>query len=173
MPQADRTLTTLIPTARRVPPAAQPAPEHTSDRRSHRRRFLLDAGATLALSLGATAAVLAPDPTWGAPATDAEPDAELIAACDRYIRAMDAFEDDDSDLDFNVNPLCHAMEAAEEAAQDIPAQTMAGVIAKARVAVAMGTSRDGTVRLGNSYAGEWPGDVVRDLLRLVDGQVPA
>ncbi len=88
MPQATRTPTTLIPTARRAPPATPAVTEHTPTRRAPRRRFLLEAGATLALSLGATAAVLAPDPTWGAPAADAGPDAELIAAC----RAFDALE---------------------------------------------------------------------------------
>ncbi len=173
MPQADRRPTTLIPTARRVPPTAPAVTEHTPPRRAPRRRFLMEAGATLALSLGATAAVLAPDPVWGAPATDAGPDAALIAACDRYIRAVQTYDADPSDIDMDVDPLWHEVEAAREAAEDIPARTFSGLVAKAQVAVHLGTMLDGSVNLSESYALSWPGDVVRDVLGVAGIEVPA
>ena len=68
-------------------------------------RFLLEAGATVATALGITAAVLAPDPTRSAPAADAEPDAALIAACDRFIRVTDTYNAAGSPLEPEDDPL--------------------------------------------------------------------
>ncbi len=145
----------------------------TPPRRALRRRFLLEAGATIAASLGVTAAVLSPDPVWGAPATDAGPDAELIAACDRFTRAMRAYNADRSGLDSRLDPLWAELTTAEDEAQAIPARTLAGAAAKARVAMTLGTQPDGTVRMGDSYTGAWPEEVVRDVLRLAGIEVPA
>ncbi len=109
-------------------------------RRAVRRRFLLEAGATLALSLGATAAVLAPDPTWGAPAAD--PDAELIRLCQAAVDNSLQFlslSQDTADLRLprpaNVErkfaKLVERTWEARETISAIPAHTLAGARAKA------------------------------------------
>lgn len=82
MPKATHAPTTHRIIARRQ--AVAPVGGVT-DRRTHRRRFLVEASVAVAASLGVTAALLAPDPTWGAPATDGDgPDAALIAACTAF-----------------------------------------------------------------------------------------
>ncbi len=72
-------------------------------RRASRRRFFAEAGATIAAALGVTAAVLAPDPSWGSPVEApggakllrantasrdftrrADPDAHLLSLCASY-----------------------------------------------------------------------------------------
>ena len=144
-----------------------------TDRRTPRRRFLAEAGATIAASLGVTAAVLAPDPVWGTPVSTS-PDAALIAAYDNYVRALATYNQHGGQtFDPNDDPLWHALEAAEERAADIPAETMAGLAAKARAAAAAGRMPDGSVNLGDSYAGNWPRRLVCDVLRLSGAEVPA
>lgn len=143
------------------------------------RRRLLSGAAAALTGAGFAGVVLSPDPTWGNPAEPTgagyilNPDAALIAACDAYIRAMDAYNRHGGDVDCEDDPLWHALQAAEERAADIPAETMAGLAAKARAAAATGRMPDGVVRLGESYAGHWPARLVRDVLRLSGAEVPA
>ncbi len=137
-----------------------------------RRRLLGGLALGAVTTIAPVAAVLSPDPVWGAPAAIG-PDADLIAACDRYIRAVRTYDADPSDIDMDVDPLWHEVEAAREAAEDIPARTFAGLVAKAQVAVHLGTMLDGSVNLSESYALNWPGDVVRDVLGIAGIEVPA
>ncbi len=147
--------------------------EHSPTRRASRRRFLLEAGATVATTLGVTAAMLSPDPVRSAPDTNAGLDAVLIAACNRLIRASAACDADTSDLDAEECPLIAELEAAEAEVRAIPPRTVAGVAAKARLAIALGRQRDGTVDLSPGGVGDWTELVVWDLLRVAGEQVPA
>ncbi len=141
MSKATGAPTTLIPTARRVPPATPAVPEHASTRRSPRRRFLLEAGATIAASLGVTAGVLSPDPTWGAPVADAEPDAVLIAACTAF-DALEAQEcalynsartvEDEARIELEAAALAEQQRPLVATICTLRATTAAGHLARAR-----------------------------------------
>lgn len=106
-------------------------------------------------------------------AATTNPDAALIAACDDYMRALATYNQHGGQVDCDMDPLWHALEAAEERAADIPAATMAGLAAKARAAAAAGRMPDGSVNLGDSYAGNWPRRLVCDVLRLAGGEALA
>ncbi len=177
MPRAVQTPTTLIPTARRVPPAPPAATEHTLSRRAPRRRFLMEAGATIALSLGATAAVLAPDPTWGAPAAeDAGPDAELLrlgrelTAChEAKARAWLAVEDV-RDTVLDEDPVWQAAEAAADRVRAVIAQieactatTLPGVLVKARALAWCRSNDPATVETFPATWVEWFGAQLKNV----------
>ncbi len=90
------------------------------------------------------------------------PDSELIHWCEQYRAAVIAFNADPDAGD----PLWAAIERAEAEVDARPPVTLAGVRAKA--AVALATAQDGPE--GESWHGapcDWAAAVVRDVLRLV------
>ncbi len=172
MPQADRTPTTLVPTARRVPPATPLMMEHTPPRRAVRRRFLMEAGATLALSLGATAAVLAPDPVWGE-AANAGPDTALLAAIARgtaiYDQARRARAAGGDTFRTWILDNCDEVVPLDEFIFSTPAVTREGAMAKAAYALKDYRPPEGEGRVGTYH---FPYSALEDLCRVL-GQVQA
>jgi hypothetical protein len=107
-----------------------------------------------------------PPPT---PAPDA--DAELIRLCDQHIANVRAYNRDGGTGDGiggDDDPLWQACEQTEAAIDVLPPQTIAGVVAKAKVARA--EAREGSPEGGQLWDGgaavPWARDVVNDLLRL-------
>lgn len=102
-------------------PAASraPAPVMTASRRG-----LLAASAVLPL-----AGMAAAQPTR---------DAELIAACDRYMAARAAWQAIEHDEDPTDRALWDAYMAAEDIVEETPAATPRGLLAKAKVADEVG-----------------------------------
>ncbi len=167
MPRADRTPTTMIPTARRVPPATPAVTEHIPPRRALRRRFLLEAGATLALSLGATAAVFAPDPVWGE-AANAGPDTALLAAIARgtaiYDQARRARAAGGDTFRTWILDNCAEVVPLDEFIFSTPAVTREGALAKAAYALKDYRPPEGEGRVGTYH---FPYSALQDLHRLV------
>lgn len=159
-------------------PAAVPVGD-TPTRRASRRRFFMEAGATIVTALGVTAAVLVPDPSWGNPqepragARLPDPDAHLVTLCADYIEAVRSYNEDGGTAEPEDDPAWAALNALEDRIEDTPAHTLAGVAAKSRVAAFLARNLDGTHHFGDSYTGRWPEMVVRDVLRLVGVEVPA
>jgi hypothetical protein len=121
------------------------------------RRAALTAAAALALGTPALAA-------------GENPDAELIRLTEAYIAASQAFEKDGRDGD--VNPHWPAMEAALEGLYDVPAaQTLAGVLAEARLACFIERGPEGSLRFG-SEGGDWALQAAEDLMRLLGSTLP-
>ncbi len=149
-------------------------------RRAPRRRFLLEAGATIALSLGATAAVLAPDPTWATPAA-AEPDAELLAACaefDRLDRSHGAIVNaaktsaEEEEADRLVSAMEERWQAALDAVCSLRATTVAGHRARAAsLALFVGGSK--RMEADAEAGGYWDERLCAALVRDLVGEVPA
>lgn len=119
------------------------------------RRSLLAGSIAIPLTVGAAIAAVSP----GA-------DAELIRLCDEYLRALAAYDRDGGHVESADDPLCHALEALEQKLDGLEARTMEGVIAKARVALFSAQQLDGSEDFSTSYTGDWPEQVIRDLLRL-------
>ncbi len=93
------------------------------------------------------------------------PDVDLIRLCEDRIANRVAFNADSRDTD--VNPFWHAYHRIDEQIRKIEVTTLAGVIAKARVA------QDEAKGHGWKGSEEWDSpamnlarDVVKDLLRL-------
>ncbi len=118
----------------------------TTPRRALRRRFLMEAGATLAVALAPVAAVLAPDPVWGAAerrgaATLPDPDAHLVALCAAEVARSEQIatilKGDGTGIAFDmvleVWELQKASIEAQAAIAALPAFTGAGARAKAAV----------------------------------------
>ncbi len=126
---------------------AVPAPVGDApDRRASRRRFLAETGATIAAALGVTAAVLAPDPNWGA-ATTSNPDAALLALCAAF-HALHA--------EAEATTTDEALTAAQERRREVQHQlqpiapiTAAGQAANAKVAMHL---------LDEAFGSRFPGD---------------
>ena len=102
------------------------------------------------------AAVLAVTPSIGSAAAPAALDAALAALVDQHIRNRDAVNAYDGPLDVTDCPLWQAYSATLDAIDEAEPQTMAGILAKARAAVAE-----------DEQTGEqWGLDIAHDLLRL-------
>ena len=96
-----------------------------------------------------------------------------IAAARAWIRLfaehIDALTIDDCDggyLECGDDPLWHAVEAIEQQLNGLSARTMAGVAAKAQVALHKAHQLGGSETFSDAYIDDWPGQVLRDLLRL-------
>ncbi len=119
------------------------------------RRALL-AGTAAAATL---AAVASPSLAAG------NPDADLIALCAEHIANFHAFNA--SPLDSDDDPLWPAYERTREAIEIAKPQTLAGILAKARVAKAEASMLAGPENPHGSPAADWAWDLVNDLLRVV------
>ncbi len=161
----------LHPLAERRAPAASGG--DTPPRRALRRRFFVEAGATLALSLGATAAVLAPDPTWGAPAAVAGSDAALLAAITRgtaiYDQARRARAAGGDTFRTWILDNCAEVVPLDEFIFSTPAVTREGAMAKAAYALKDYRPPEGEGRVGTYH---FPYSALEDLCRVL-GQVQA
>lgn len=124
----------------------------TTDRRSIVRLALASPLAMSALAVSAEAA--------------ANPDAELIALCAEYIQRTKDYDTVDTGLESDDDPRWLPLVHAEERALSLEAQTLRGVLAKAQVALFSAQLPGGIVNFDTSYTGDWPEQVVRDLLRL-------
>jgi hypothetical protein len=133
------------------------------DNTPSRRKALKFAAAAAA----GTTALLAPAAASAAPAAGA--DAELIEMCADYIEAIDAYNADGGHLELDDDPLWHTVEAIEERLDGRAAGTLAGVVAKARVAACLARLPGGVEDFSDSIIGDWPEQVVRDLLALAEG----
>ncbi|WP_135469815.1 hypothetical protein [Crenalkalicoccus roseus] len=136
-------------------------PEAMTDHTPSRRGFLGHlAGAAAASGIvhGCAGAIAAPNP-----------DARLIRLCAEYVEALAAYNRDGGQLECAEDPLWHAVAAAEARLDGLTAHTLPGVIAKARVAMHLARQPDGSEDFSSSYTGDWPEQVVRDLLRLQGG----
>lgn len=129
------------------------------------RRTLLARGA----ALGAAAALPAVTPPASAGA-GAGADAGLIALCEEYKAALAAYEADGGYLVTDDDPLWEAVEAVKRRLDGMAAATLAGVVAKARVARCLARQPGGREDYCSSFTADWPGEVVRDLLALADGR---
>lgn len=112
--------------------------------------------------LGAVAAAFA----GGAAMAATNPDADLIRLCDALIAAGAAYEHSDGNLEPEDDPLWSAIQAIEEQLDGMQATTIAGVLAKVRVAASWARQPDGSENWSTSYTGDWPEQVCRDLLAL-------
>lgn len=109
------------------------------------------------------------------PATSIPPaDAELIALCAEHILNIDAYNADKSDLEPEENPLWAAYERTRDAISDARPQSIYGLLAKARAAVAEAAMLDGSLLWRSSTGADWAADLTLDLLRLGQaGALPA
>ena len=120
---------------------------------------------TGALLAGVTGFLAAP----GAGAAAVNPDAELIRFCDEHIANLTAYNNDVSDLDHDENPFWQDYERSRDAIIAAEPKTLAGVVAKARVAKAEAVQPDGSENWEDGVASNWAWDIVNDLLRLNAG----
>lgn len=132
------------------------------------RRALLRGAAGLC---AAGAALASCQPAHASGAVDAAPgpDAELIRLCAAYTAAVDAYNSYGGHVDPEDDVLWHAVEAIRDRVDELTARTLAGVVAKARVVRHLARQLDGSLDYGDSFTGDWPEQVVRDLLRLHGG----
>lgn len=126
---------------------------------STRRRLVAGGAASVAITAGASAS---------AQRRDAGCDAELIAACDRFIEAWRTDGREGGLLDCEVCPLWQALDRERNAVLALPAVTIAGVVAKARAAREVATL-PGQIDYSDGIAGPFPGQVIEDLLRIAPG----
>lgn len=113
----------------------------------------------------------APVPTFaaGLGSVQANADAELIRLCAAYITASDIYNADCSGLNYEVDPLWHALERLEAQLEDLTASTFEGLLAKARVAQHQARQPDGSENYKSSFTGDWPERIIRDLLAMAEG----
>ena len=126
----------------------------------HRRALLAGTGAVSAAAAGAAAH--APG------AAGAGPDAELIVLCGEYAAAVAAYNADGGLLELEDDPLWQAIVALRRRLDGLAACTLAGVVAKARVAQALAQQPE-REDYCSSFTGDWPEQVTRDLLHLHGG----
>ncbi len=126
-----------------------------SAQRGSNRRAPLTGAAAVAAGAGAIA-----------PATaGAGPDAELVRLCGEYVAAVDAYNTDGGLLELKDDPLWQRIEVLKRRIRGLPTCTLAGVVAKARVAQALAQQPHGADYC-SSFTANWPEQVIRDLLRL-------
>jgi hypothetical protein len=120
-----------------------------------RRALLAGAAALPAVAAAAHAAVPSP-----------HPDAELVDACDAYMRAVETYNRSGSVLEYEDDPLFWAVTAAMDRIHQLDATTMAGVVAMASVAEYLSRQPDGSVNYSDSFTGDFPAWVIEAVLRL-------
>jgi hypothetical protein len=104
-------------------------------------------------------------------ATDkATPDADLIELCERHLANMAAIDANPSDWD-ESNPVWNAYDSTKDAITSARAQTLAGMVAVARVAKAEAAMPDGAEMHDCTMGGVWAWNIMNDLLRLHGGAV--
>ena len=101
------------------------------------------------------------------PASNPNPDAELIRLCERHIANRQAYARSNPDLEPEDNPLWLPYCATKDAIDVARPVTLAGLMAKARAAEFEAQYPRGELWEGS--AGRWAVDVVKDLLRLAGG----
>lgn len=143
--------------------ATTSAPIGTLQSMPSRRAMFVGSGALLA---GVTGFLAAP----GAGTAAANPDAALIQLCDGHIANIAAYNADASDLDHHENPLWDVYERSSVAISAMVPQTLAGLVAKARVAKAEAVQPDGKENWESSVASNWAWDIVNDLIRMAEVQ---
>lgn len=126
-----------------------------------RRRLLAGSAAAAGITAGASAS---------AKRRDVDCDRELIAACDRFIEAWEAYSDRGGQLDYEVCPLWQRLNHERNAVLALPATTIAGVVAKARAARAMAEQPEG-LDYSDGFTGPLPGLIIEDLLRIAPGGI--
>jgi hypothetical protein len=102
-------------------------------------------------------------------ASATEPDAELIRLCADFRRRWRDYNTINTDLDSDEDPRWPLLLAAEDRARDTEAQTVAGLIAKAEVALLLASQPDGSEKFGDGFNVDWLEQIVRDLLSLQGG----
>jgi hypothetical protein len=96
-----------------------------------------------------------------------DPDAELAHWCGVYVAACAAYNASPSTDDDDEDPLWDAILAAEAEIDARPPVALPGVLAKARMAIALaGQEPEERDDWGSSPAGTWAREVVLDLARL-------
>lgn len=97
------------------------------------------------------------------------PDAELIRTCRNHVAAYLACEKHGDHERASTCEFYRRVEATEEKALAMPARTWAGVRAKAEVARFF-AARNGD--WSDSFTGEWPAAVCKDVIRLASETDP-
>ncbi|MDQ1081421.1 hypothetical protein [Pseudoroseomonas cervicalis] len=92
-------------------------------------------------------------------------DAELVRLCDEFLAAKRKFDEEGGHTDVDDDPLYDAMNAARERVAGIQATTMAGVVAKAKVAADWIRLPNGIVDFDH-FGGYWAEQVIGDVLRI-------
>jgi hypothetical protein len=99
-----------------------------------------------------------------------DPDAELIRLCEEHIANVRAFNCGPAADSWGVgdgeDPLIRACDATQAAIAALPSQTLAGAIAKARVAKVEAIGARGSEVWDEALAGQWARAVVNDLIGL-------
>jgi hypothetical protein len=171
---ADQTHTTPLPSRRRLPATADAAaavPMTSAPAAPTLPRRVLLALTAMAVpggfiseglaAVGTLPTSLTPQVADAAP----DPDADLAHWCRVYVTATAAYNADPSDDD--DNPLWEAIQEAEAGIEARPPQTLAGVLAKAKMAIHLAKQEPGDRDdWGSSPAGTWAQEVVLDLARL-------
>lgn len=123
-----------------------------------RRRLLAGSAAAASITAGASAS---------AKRRDANCDGALIARCEALIRALEAYNNDPraAVVDCDGCPFWQAYDRERIAVLALQATSLEGVRAKARVARALADQPEG-VDFDTAFTGEFPGQVIEDLLRL-------
>ncbi len=94
------------------------------------------------------------------------PDADLVRICGEHIANRAAYNEHGGRLELECDPLWLAYERTRDAISDAKPQTMAGMLAKARAAIAEARRLDGTEEPEGTPAATWAFDLANDLLRL-------
>jgi hypothetical protein len=98
------------------------------------------------------------------------PDAELLRVCALCLKLRDAINAAPSEIDGDEHPAWGAYIAAGHRIGELEAQTIDGMVAKARVAMAEATKIDGTELSYDLLPPvSWGWGVMRDVLRVFGG----
>jgi hypothetical protein len=100
--------------------------------------------------------------------TTANPDAQLIALCERHLANMAALDANPSDWE-ESNPALTAYDSTRDAITSARAQTLAGMVAIAGAAKAEAAMPDGAEMFDCTMGGVWAWNIMNDLLRLHGG----
>lgn len=149
---------------RRVGPAAENCPvippvqrRHAAASRGRTGRRAAGGAATTSAGRGL--------PPMTPPGGPFDPDAVLIRHCEAFIQAWDVYNTEGGLLDCEVCPLWRAVDVERTAILALRATTLAGVLAKCRVARSLATQPDG-LDYDSAFTGTVPGEIIEDLLRL-------
>jgi hypothetical protein len=99
------------------------------------------------------------------------PDAEAIRICEKHLVNLRAYNAHPDALDNDEHPLLLAYEHTQKAIDAMRPVTLAGLAAKARVALAEAQPIDGGLDelWESSNGGIWAADLARDLIRIAGG----
>ena len=94
-----------------------------------------------------------------------DPDAELIQLCTDYQRAVEHYNAV-CEAEAPRGPAFEDMMDLEARILDIDAQTLQGIVAKARIALFLAQMPDGSLNFDEEAVTDFPEQVIRDLLRV-------